>query len=512
MRLIMLLALVTTASAQDFLSLEIIGPIQVTEQVDAVYQCIAHYDDGDVDVTDVVDWSVEPSLGVSIDGGVLSTGDLHENLTLLLSAAYAAEDASTTLEVEVSAVYGQVGILGVDDDPDFPPIGVDIDVDGNFAIVGAHENAAYVFDLTTYELVLTIEPEPDDIDVNGFGWSVAIHGDRLIVGSSYAPFDGDYGAGAAYIYDLETGERLHTLRSDDPQAYDTLGHSVDIGPTYAIAGATEGGNKAGFACVYDVNTGELIAKLIPEQPYQQSFGSAVRLYGDTAIVGARDQGGFVYLYDIPTGKLTATLAPNEIEHETFGGRLDLHEDRLLVGCIACTNNQGVQSGAAYLFDLTTNEQILKLTNNEGAHEDRFGADVAMNGDVIAIGAFFEPFHDENSGVAYVYEPDGTWLTKVSPIDPHAGDRFGTRLAARDKTILVHSRVSQPPGTRVVYVFDEPAGCAADVNGDGLLNILDFVAFQLNWQAEVSSADCNDDGEYTIADFVCFQELYQAGCR
>ena len=56
-----------------------------------------------------------------------------------------------------------------------------------------------------------------------------------------------------------------------------------------------------------------------------------------------------------------------------------------------------------------------------------------------------------------------------------------------------------------------AVCAADCNGDGALNILDFVCFQGKWQGQDEAGDCNGDGAYNILDFVCFQGLFVAGC-
>jgi hypothetical protein len=56
------------------------------------------------------------------------------------------------------------------------------------------------------------------------------------------------------------------------------------------------------------------------------------------------------------------------------------------------------------------------------------------------------------------------------------------------------------------------GCAADFNGDGVLNILDFVAFQNAFVAGDPDADCDGNGALNVLDFVCFQGLFQAGCR
>jgi len=54
-------------------------------------------------------------------------------------------------------------------------------------------------------------------------------------------------------------------------------------------------------------------------------------------------------------------------------------------------------------------------------------------------------------------------------------------------------------------------CEADVNGDGALDVLDFVAFQLAWQAGEPVADCDLSGSFDVLDFVCFQQAFVAGC-
>lgn len=56
------------------------------------------------------------------------------------------------------------------------------------------------------------------------------------------------------------------------------------------------------------------------------------------------------------------------------------------------------------------------------------------------------------------------------------------------------------------------GCPADVNGDGELSVLDFVAFQQLWQAQNDAADCDGNGAFNILDFVCYQQLFQQGCN
>ena len=51
-------------------------------------------------------------------------------------------------------------------------------------------------------------------------------------------------------------------------------------------------------------------------------------------------------------------------------------------------------------------------------------------------------------------------------------------------------------------------CPGDCNGDGVANILDFVCFQGEWEAQTDKGDCDGDGVYNILDFVCFQAAWQ----
>ena len=57
----------------------------------------------------------------------------------------------------------------------------------------------------------------------------------------------------------------------------------------------------------------------------------------------------------------------------------------------------------------------------------------------------------------------------------------------------------------------PADCYADFNGDGALNILDFVAYTDAWKAMDPAADCNGCGCFDIFQFICFQQMFQEGC-
>jgi len=59
--------------------------------------------------------------------------------------------------------------------------------------------------------------------------------------------------------------------------------------------------------------------------------------------------------------------------------------------------------------------------------------------------------------------------------------------------------------------DTTGGCRADLDGDGVLTIFDFLQFQNLFDAGDLTADFDGDGSLTIFDFLAFQNEFDAGC-
>ena len=153
----------------------------------------------------------------------------------------------------------------------------------------------------------------DAAAVDRFGRSAAISGNTAIVG---APYDDDGGSefGSAYLYNATTGTQLANLTASDlDTAGGRFGCSVAISGNIAIIGA-EGNNPAGSAYLFDITNGNQLAKLTTTDvaPYS-AFGYSVAISGNTAIIGAPydDEGGLgsgsAYLFDITTGNQVAKL-------------------------------------------------------------------------------------------------------------------------------------------------------------------------------------------------------------
>ena len=172
---------------------------------------------------------------------------------------------------------------------------------------GGDVGQAHLFDAATGVLLRTLDdPTPDpeafdgDYDGDLFGWSVAVGGGRALVG---APGDDTRGerVGQAHLFDA-TGALLRTLDNPSPRGEDGFGVSVALDGDRALVGAPNawGGSGAGRTHLFDAATGALLRTLddpadrsVPhpvssDKPNTQftEFGAAVALDGDRALVGA----------------------------------------------------------------------------------------------------------------------------------------------------------------------------------------------------------------------------------
>ncbi len=134
------------------------------------------------------------------------------------------------------------------------------------------------------------------------------------------------------------------------------------------------------------------------------FGYSVAISGNTAIVGAHGnddvglESGSAYLFDITTGNQLAKLtASDAAARDWFGRSVAISDNTAIVGAY------GDGGGSAYLFDITTGNQLAKLTASDAATDDLFGYSVAISGNTAIVGACFDDDAGDWSGSAYLFE-------------------------------------------------------------------------------------------------------------
>lgn len=212
----------------------------------------------------------------------------------------------------------------------------DLVVIGDFAddTRGTQAGAVYLFDLHTGQRVDKLLPDNFFSTGNDFGRSVEIAGNSLLIGASGAPgrFSSD---GAVYVYDLATRIKLRTLAANDTTGGAEFGRAISIDGNLALIGAPRDANR-GAAYLFDFETGTQIRKFtpLPSANTLESFGSQVALMGNYALIGSPFRSvegrgsavGSAFLYDIESGQLLRTFLPDDVQSQNnFGWGLDFNQ-------------------------------------------------------------------------------------------------------------------------------------------------------------------------------------------
>lgn len=262
----------------------------------------------------------------------------------------------------------------------------------------------------------------DSVAGDYFGNSVSISGDRAIVGA-YLDDDNINGinAGSVYVFERDAGGNWAETKlvASDAVASDYFGWSVAIDGDRAIVGAflvDDNGDRSGAAYIYErnVNGNWVETKLTASDGASGDvFGRSVAIDGNLAIVGASldddngSQSGSVYVFEhdgngnwIET-KLTSSDGDTE---DYFGESVSIDGNRAIVGARQDDDN-GSTSGSAYLYERNANGNWVetKMVASDGAVDDYFGWSVAIEGDRTIIGARLDDDNKVDSGSAYVFE-------------------------------------------------------------------------------------------------------------
>ena len=285
----------------------------------------------------------------------------------------------------------------------------------------------------------------DHVSSDYFGTSVAISGDTALVGAPWKTVNGYLQAGAVYVFTRSgaTWSQRAELSAADAYVYEKFGASVALDGDTAVIGAPEEGTDIGAAYVFigsGADWSQQARLTSSDAAYFDNFGDSVAVSGDTALVGDHPSGqpkpGAAYVF-ARSGTIWSQqaelVASDGIAGSAFGSSLALQGGTALIGAPDQIVG-GKGCGAGYVFTRSGADwsQQAEFTGSDVAIGSSFGCSVALSGDTALVGADEQAVDGKSrAGAAYVFTGSGAdWPQQAELSDPAktANDLFGSVVA------------------------------------------------------------------------------------
>lgn len=284
----------------------------------------------------------------------------------------------------------------------------------------------------------------DALTASGFGQSVGISADTVVIGAPIAMVGSKFNQGAAYVYVKPAGgwtsmTETAKLTSSDGKGNDIFGEVsagangsiIFVGaPNAAVNGVHAG---AGYIFVQPAGgwqtTSTFTAKLTSSDGafgdglgVCQSGSSCISSDGNTVLAGAPQWNGLqtygagkAYVFVKPvsgwanmteSAKLTAS---DEVFADAFGWSVAINNGVAVIGAVRAN----AMAGKTYIYPKpvtgwkTTSRFGAELTGSDTAPDDWFGYSVALSGNTSVIGARANPWSKTTGygpGAAYIFAP------------------------------------------------------------------------------------------------------------
>jgi hypothetical protein len=240
-----------------------------------------------------------------------------------------------------------------------------------------------------------------------YGWSVSVHHNFIAVGA-YLAFGDKYSVGLVYTYMYHEGRRRWIAQR-------VLGASGTMAPGQE--------SRSGWG-----------SNVIPDFDY---FGDAVGIYNGTVIVGSYGDDefgsfsgcGYIFEYSLDhrvnlqlnnsagiatTWSRKQKLVPSDGRaFKNFGWSVAIDRDIIAVGAYGDVVTGNHYAGSVYVFNrmsaaggLFVWSQTAKLIASNGGKDSYFGWSVAMHNDIIAVGSHIANTDEQRSnGAVYIFSKE-----------------------------------------------------------------------------------------------------------
>ena len=326
-----------------------------------------------------------------------------------------------------------------------------------------------------------------------FGYSVALDGDTAVVGAPGAEEDGLFNLGAVYVFVRNGGAWVQQAKLTAPDRIEKSGFGLSVaidGDTLVVGepSSTADGHVGQGAAYVFTRTGDVWSQPVKltasDGTEGDGLGICVSVSGDTVVSGApaRDVGGSdaqgaVYVFTRSGGvwsQQAELTASDGSPTDLFGWSCDVDGDTLLVGALGVSQFRG----SSYVFTRSgaTWTQQIELEPTDGHALAQYGNACAVSGDLFVVGSAGQTVGaNEGQGAVYAWRHAGSeWLEgwtveELTASDGAAGDIFGFGVAVKDGTVAVGAPRHAVDGAAeagAAYLYAPPVGPDVAVSRPG----------------------------------------------
>ena len=313
---------------------------------------------------------------------------------------------------------------------------------------------------------------PDDLEQGDlFGFIVEISGDDLIINASSSN-DGAEDGGAMYHYRLDGMEWVFNqkiaLSTSELETSRRLGKWVTMSGDWIAAAIEETDNTSSVAFYKRENDQWVSHSKISNNVPESFYGWQIKLDGEQAIVsaiadfnsdGVETGAAYIYNYNSDSDaweQKTKLTAPGLEFNDLFGGAVYI-KDGLTVVTSRNDNDNGDASGAAFIYEKVQEDWVFtqKITPADGMPGDRFGYRISGDNDRLIISGYGS---DNSRGAVYIYTKENEWVqeARLQAEDLSEGDWFGSSIAIEGNRILIGARnySENVPNGGAVFVYEK----------------------------------------------------------
>lgn len=316
---------------------------------------------------------------------------------------------------------------------------------------------------------------------------------------------GGDGRGQVVIYEIVDSEPIVEQVIDAPVGFEgsfggalaLSGDRAVVGAGSTVSGAQKGGIAALQAALLErVNQEWTFVKMLTSPGMNDEFGRSVAIDGDRIFVGApgdADGQGAAYVFSASDSAMNR-ISPGPEGAGGFGTSLSASGGRAVIGSPTSVIGGAVTGSLTLIDQITQNlsdfTMSAPLVPQDAQSSDRFGSSVSIVGDRVLVGA---PGDSDGRGAAYRFDVGNGGLVEVAraaPADLQPGDAFGSAVSISGNS----AAIGAPGGTRGrAILFDIGLSISRDVDVPADLSGVGLsVALDAEGNAIVGAPNSNDD--------------------